>query len=493
MSSLHLICPSAGTPQVEEALIRDQILSKTGQSVLPKGSLKVCQAGTAISSRADTSYKGSAYDQTRVLYRNALQFAKNHRLKLGERLNDFYFKNKQVTCDVIWPEYRDFIEYNPSTGKPEHNLVLTPVVYLTDATIAQAQVKPIHLPKPNRHNVNQDVLDFEYGDNYQVRKSKNPKQLFEVDSFFMPEKGSYQYNTSAFIKNLQSNYQTTFKTTFAWIPIGGILVKQMHHAMPFDSKHPPKLASDAPLEYQIIEKQMQSLVNRSFLPGYQDANKQQAMLYSNALKVAKKYDLKLGMPIDPSRFTYAHTPLDMIWPEMHTVEGEQVLVPVVYLSKKTIDEQQNKGPLLEAGNITLSDFSEVNIVDAQVKALHKLYIEEIEHLINLRSSIKAEDILKIQAKGSVANYSGVIEGYGVEIVAQNLHSETLLTRKSYAMQGRHGEQDDVVQFATIRSLKGKNKQGGDLILSANSDIRSIGGRFQSDTNTRIESKQGSNI
>jgi filamentous hemagglutinin len=173
-----------------------------------------------------------------------------------------------------------------------------------------------------------------------------------------------------------------------------------------------KRLGDAFFETQLVMDQITSLTGLRFIDGATDALDQYEALMDAGVEEAQQFNLTVGVALTPAQM--ANLTQDMVWLVNETVDGEQVLVPVVYLSQKTADSlasgaviQGNtvslnaNGPLTNTGTINATS-------DASIQA---------GTLLNA-GNLSAGGSLSVAAAQDLLNV-GSIQGGNVTLVAGN--------------------------------------------------------------------------
>ncbi|RDS80536.1 filamentous hemagglutinin N-terminal domain-containing protein, partial [Dyella monticola] len=94
-----------------------------------------------------------------------------------------------------------------------------------------------------------------------------------------------------------------------------------------------KRLGDAFYETQLVMDQITGLTGRRYLDGATDALDQYKALMDAGVQEAEQFNLAVGVALTPEQM--ASLTQDMVWLVNETVDGEHVLVPVVYLSQQT--------------------------------------------------------------------------------------------------------------------------------------------------------------
>ncbi|MBN3495779.1 DUF637 domain-containing protein [Vibrio neptunius] len=232
------------------------------------------------------------------------------------------------------------------------------------------------------------------------------------------------------------------------------------------------------VERGIIRHQISQLLNKSWIskPGYSSYNEQTQKLYENAVEVAKENGFQLGQRLTEQQI--AALTRDIVWPEIRTIDGKSYLVPFVYLTPATIQEQQLLESTFAANSAEINTQTFV-VNGSRVEFKHDSLIDVEQDFINTQGHISGQKFT-IRTGRELQNLSGTITGDDVTLIANKLTNDTLVTRLDYG----HGFSETFNQIGTISSL-------GNLNIYTSGDVVSHGGRFSSQGSLEIEA--GGNI
>ena len=105
-------------------------------------------------------------------------------------------------------------------------------------------------------------------------------------------------------------------------------------------------------EQQQVLAQITDLTGRRYLADDSDALDQYRDLMNNATHVAKQFDLSVGVALTPEQM--ASLTQDIVWLVNVTVDGHQVLEPVVYLSASDAKNLAANGATIAGKNVILT-------------------------------------------------------------------------------------------------------------------------------------------
>ncbi|WP_329742897.1 hemagglutinin repeat-containing protein [Dyella sp. A6] len=167
-------------------------------------------------------------------------------------------------------------------------------------------------------------------------------------------------------------------------------------------------------EQQQVLAQITDLTGRRYLADDTDALDQYRDLMNNATDVAKQFDLSVGVALTPAQM--ASLTQDIVWLVSVTVDGHQVLEPVVYLSAADAKHLAASGATIAGKNVILDASGNISnngtiaaSNDAQLTA---------SNLLN-SGTISAGNDLSINAAQNILNGGTLKAGGNVSLVAGN--------------------------------------------------------------------------
>ncbi|MEA3116875.1 MAG: filamentous hemagglutinin, partial [Paraburkholderia sp.] len=119
-----------------------------------------------------------------------------------------------------------------------------------------------------------------------------------------------------------------------------------------DLTHLPKRLGDGFYEQQLVRNEVTALTGKAMLGPYTDLQSMFQSLMAKGAELSKPLNLPLGASLSAEQVSKLTS--DVIMMETRVVDGQSVLVPVVYLAK--VDERHmGDGPLITAKNIDFKD------------------------------------------------------------------------------------------------------------------------------------------
>ncbi|GFZ93225.1 hemagglutinin repeat-containing protein [Dyella caseinilytica] len=173
-----------------------------------------------------------------------------------------------------------------------------------------------------------------------------------------------------------------------------------------------KRLGDAFYETQLVMDQITSLTGRRYLSNDTDALDQYKALMDAGAQEAQQFNLAVGVALTPEQM--ASLTQDMVWLVNETVDGEQVLVPVVYLSQQTANNVAS-GAVIQGNTVTLNASS--NLTNTGTIAANQDASIKANNLLNA-GTLNAGGNLSVQAAQDLLNV-GSIQGGNVALVAGN--------------------------------------------------------------------------
>ncbi|HAC70742.1 MAG TPA: hypothetical protein DCF41_03350, partial [Arcobacter skirrowii] len=250
-----------------------------------------------------------------------------------------------------------------------------------------------------------------------------------------------------------------------------------------DAAYETKLVSDA-----IYKQTGQRVLN----PDFQNENEQFVVLMENAVNLSGILELELGKPLSKEQID--NLTEDIVWMEEQIVDGQLVLVPVVYLAK----DYKSQGATIIANNIEL-DVKESLNNSGTIKSNQNMNVKansitnnsgvllsrgkatliSNEDFINKNGGqIKGDEIAIASLNGSVINetYSNTYTEDSV------LNKRTLFGTK----QVKNGDftNTEIGKTSTIEATN------GNLVIQAKEDITNIGANIKAQESVVLQTEKG---
>ncbi|WP_423758930.1 contact-dependent inhibition toxin BcpA [Burkholderia sp. NLJ2] len=162
-----------------------------------------------------------------------------------------------------------------------------------------------------------------------------------------------------------------------------------------DLTHIPKRLGDGFYEQQLVRNQVTSLTGRAVLGPYTDLQSMYQSLMAAGASLEKSLNLPLGASLSAEQVSQLTS--NVIMMETRVVDGQSVLVPVVYLAKA--NQQNINGPLITATDIDLKDAQ--NFTNSgTVKADNTLSIQG-KQIDNAFGALQSGGLMSLTTTGNV--------------------------------------------------------------------------------------------
>ncbi|HDR9104764.1 TPA: hemagglutinin repeat-containing protein [Burkholderia vietnamiensis] len=162
-----------------------------------------------------------------------------------------------------------------------------------------------------------------------------------------------------------------------------------------DLTHIPKRLGDGFYEQQLVRNQVTSLTGRAVLGPYTDLQTMYQQLMAAGASLEKTLNLSLGASLSAEQVSQLTN--NVIMMETRVVDGQSVLVPVVYLAQA--NQQNVNGPLITATDIDLKDAQ--NFTNSgTVKADNTLSIQG-KQIDNAFGALQSDGLMSLKTDGNV--------------------------------------------------------------------------------------------
>ncbi|SEP47899.1 two-partner secretion domain-containing protein, partial [Propionispora vibrioides] len=237
------------------------------------------------------------------------------------------------------------------------------------------------------------------------------------------------------------------------------MLKQLH--IDFDKSL--KQIGDGFYEQQLIRDRLVQLTGRQVINGYSSSQEQYKALLDNGVTYAKQFNLQVGVTLTAAQM--AQLTSDMVWLVEQEVQGQKVLVPIVYLAQTRVGDLKASGALMSADEVVLKSNGDLTNIGI-IKANDQIDVSA-SNIINHGGSFEGKQIT-LQADKNIAISGGQVSATGDIIVnaGQNLKFDSLQTSQRIAIPFSVME--------TTTNLTSSIKAGGDINLVAGQDANLAG-------------------
>jgi filamentous hemagglutinin len=113
-----------------------------------------------------------------------------------------------------------------------------------------------------------------------------------------------------------------------------------------------KQIGDGFYQQKLIRDQISQLTGKQLLSDYSSAEDEYKALMNNGTTYAKQFNLQLGVALTAAQM--AQLTSNMVWMVEQEVQGQKVLVPVVYLAPNQTNSLRSNGAIITADNVQIT-------------------------------------------------------------------------------------------------------------------------------------------
>ncbi|MGY2257821.1 hemagglutinin repeat-containing protein [Pseudomonas sp. SDO55104_S430] len=252
----------------------------------------------------------------------------------------------------------------------------------------------------------------------------------------------------------------------------------------YDPDQSAKRLGDGFYEQTLIQQAVVARTGQRFIDGQTSNDGLFKYLMDNALTSKNELNLSVGVSLTSEQV--AALTHDIVWMETAEVNGEQVLVPVLYLANANNRLAAN-GALIQGSDVTLIAGKDLNNAGT-LKASNNLSASAGNDLVN-SGLVEAGNRLDLLAGNNLINKSGgVIAGKDVSLTTTNgdvINERTVTTHESSS--GYRTERTDFVDSAA------RIEAANNLTINAGRDINNNGGVLKSGADTTITAGRDVNL
>lgn len=252
----------------------------------------------------------------------------------------------------------------------------------------------------------------------------------------------------------------------------------------YDADTSAKRLGDGLFEQRLIQQAVVARTGQRFIDGQTSDDAMFKYLMNNAL--ASKDALNLSMGVTLTAQQVAALTHDIVWLEEHEVNGEKVLVPVLYMAQANNRLAPN-GALIQGGDVTLIA-GQALANSGTLRATDKLSAQAGSDLTN-SGLIEAGGRLELIASNNLVNKSGgIISGRDVSLTTIN--GDVINQRDVTGIDTRFGRNSTHRDYLDNAS---RIEAANDLQIDAGRDINNIGGVIQSGRDLELTAERDVNI
>ena len=252
----------------------------------------------------------------------------------------------------------------------------------------------------------------------------------------------------------------------------------------YDPDNSAKRLGDGLFEQRLVQQAVVARTGQRFIDGQTSDEAMFKYLMNNA--IASKNELNLSMGVTLTAQQVAALTHDIVWLEEHEVNGEKVLVPVLYLAQANNRLAPN-GALIQGGDVSLIAGADLNNAGT-LRASNNLSAEAGNNLTNT-GLIEAGERLTLKAGNNIVNSGGgVISGRDVSLTATN--GDVINQRDVYGYDSKYGS---TLQHRDVLNSAARIEAANDLTIGAGRDISNIGSVLKSGGDMTLDAERDVNI
>ncbi|WP_239646774.1 filamentous hemagglutinin N-terminal domain-containing protein [Pseudomonas syringae] len=237
----------------------------------------------------------------------------------------------------------------------------------------------------------------------------------------------------------------------------------------YDPEVSAKRLGDGLYEQRLVQQAVVARTGQAFIDGQTSNEAQFKYLMNNA--IASKHQLNLAVGVSLSSQQVAALTHDIVWLEEHEVNGEMVLVPVLYLAQAD-NRLGPTGALIAGNDVSLIAGQNLDNVGT-LRAANNLSAAAGNDLVN-GGLIEAGNRLDLLAGNDLINKAGgIIAGRDVTLTAIRgdvINERTVTSHQSAA--------DDATWRKDFADSAARIEAANDMSLQAGRDVKNTGGVLQ---------------
>ena len=252
----------------------------------------------------------------------------------------------------------------------------------------------------------------------------------------------------------------------------------------YDPDQSAKRLGDGLYEQRLIQQAVVARTGQRFLDGQTSNEDMFTYLMNNALASKQALDLSLGVSLTSEQV--AALTHDIVWMETVEVNGEQVLVPVLYLANANNRLAAN-GALIQGKDVTLIAGKDLNNAGT-LRASNNLSVTAANDLVN-SGLVEAGNRLDLLAGNNLVNKAGgIIAGRDVSLTTTR--GDVVNERTVTNYEDKNGAWSWSMGFADSAA---RIEAGNNLSIDAGRDFNTVGSVVSSGNDLTIEAGRDVNI
>ena len=316
---------------------------------------------------------------------------------------------------------------------------------------------------PTLKTTNSVTIDTD--SNNVVSKLTLPKNKFGLFTLSTNSKHTYLIESNP----LYANYQTFISSDYMMGKLG------------YDPTQTIQRLGDAMYETTLIRNSIIHLSGQRYLEGYDTDLAQYKGLMDNAIEVQEDLNLSFGVALSKNQIN--RLTKDIVWMEEKVVEGNRVLVPVVYLASLSSNNLKDGTQIIAGEDIAIATAGTLQN-QGKIEARNNLLLLS-NNIQNHGGIIEAKNDATLQSNTDIDNISGDIKaGKDISLSANNnINIKSSTNKKTY----------NYAQGYQTTTLKGKDASvvaGGNLKVNVGDSVTVTGAKLQAGGDATIVAHNG---
>jgi filamentous hemagglutinin len=221
-----------------------------------------------------------------------------------------------------------------------------------------------------------------------------------------------------------------------------------------------KRLGDKFYETRLVREQIFALTGKRFLEAARTTDTDQFLaLMDNAVQAHTDLGLTVGIALTAEQV--AALSGDIVWFEYQEVDGERLLVPVVYLSPASLDKIAQGGAIIAAGEVQVDTTGDA--ANAGLIASRGQVTVNADNFLNNKGTLAGQGVT-VAAADSIYNTGGDISGTDVVLKADN---NVVLAADTVGFSGKGSNYTRIAKAGKISAT-------GDLTVEAGKDVAVLG-------------------
>nr|WP_269203601.1 DUF637 domain-containing protein [Pseudomonas fluorescens] len=237
-----------------------------------------------------------------------------------------------------------------------------------------------------------------------------------------------------------------------------------------------KRLGDGLYEQRLIQHAVIARTGQRFLDGQTSDEGMFKYLMNNAIASKEQLNLALGVTLTSQQV--AALTHDIVWMEDQVVNGEHVLVPVLYLAQAN-NRLMADGALIQGKNLTLIAGTDLRNAGT-LRASENLSAAAGNNLLNTRLAEAGERLKLVAGKDLVNMQGGILKGKDVELstLTGDVRNDRTITTIENSGKGFSSKTSVVDNAARIEA-------GNNLTMRAAGDLLNVGGAITAGNNADL--------